>query len=97
MRADEIITSTDSIKIIYLQVKTIYSNFGGRRLSWVAKIGFSARIGRLPVTAAGNLFHSWIVVVDFLFIVIPIVGFCNCSMFCCMLLYVHSSIAIVSS
>ena len=33
------------------------------------------------------------VVVDFLFIVTPIVGVCNCSMFCCMLLYVHSSIA----
>ena len=30
-----------------------------------------------------------------LFIVIPIVGVCNCSMFCCMLLYVHSSIAII--
>ena len=25
----------------------------------------------------------------------PIVGVCNCSMFCCMLLYVHSSIAII--
>ena len=35
------------------------------------------------------------VVVDFLFIVTPIVGVCNCSMFCCMLLYVHSSIAII--
>ena len=34
-------------------------------------------------------------VVDFLFIVIPIMGVCNCSMFCCMLLYVHSSIAII--
>ena len=34
----------------------------------------------------------------FLFIVIPIVmivGVCNCSMFCCTLLYVHSSIAII--
>ena len=31
----------------------------------------------------------------FLFIVTPIVGVCNCSMFCCMLLYVHSSIAII--
>ena len=30
-----------------------------------------------------------------LFIVTPIVGFCNCSMFCCTLLYVHSSIAII--
>ena len=29
-----------------------------------------------------------------MFIVTPIVGVCNCSMFCCTLLYVHSSIAI---
>ena len=36
-----------------------------------------------------------IVVVDCLFIVTPIVGVCNCSMFCCMLLYVQSSIAII--
>ena len=35
------------------------------------------------------------VVVDFLFIVTSIVGVCNCSMFCCTLLYVHSSIAII--
>ena len=34
-------------------------------------------------------------VVDFLFIVTPIVGVCNYSMFCCTLLYVHSSIAII--
>ena len=33
--------------------------------------------------------------VDFLFIVTPIVGVCNCSMFCCTLLYVDSSIAII--
>ena len=36
------------------------------------------------------------VVVDFLFIVTPLVGVCNCSMFCCTLLYVHSSTAIIS-
>ena len=35
------------------------------------------------------------VVVDFLFIVTPIVEVCNCSMFCCTLLYVNSSIAII--
>ena len=35
------------------------------------------------------------VVVDFLFIVTPIVGVCNCYMFCCMLLCVRSSIAII--
>ena len=36
-----------------------------------------------------------VVVVDFLFIVTPIVGVCNCSMFCYTLRYVHSSIAIM--
>ena len=35
------------------------------------------------------------VVVDFMFIVTLIVGVCNCSMFCCTLLYFHSSIAII--
>ena len=35
------------------------------------------------------------VVVDFLFIVTPIVGVGNCSVFCCTLLYVHSSFAII--
>ena len=30
-----------------------------------------------------------------LLIVTPIVGFCYCSMFCCALLYVHSSFAII--
>ena len=29
------------------------------------------------------------------FIVTPIVGVCNCSMFCCTLFYVHSRIAII--
>ena len=36
-----------------------------------------------------------VVVVDFLFFETPILGVCNCSMFCCTLLYVHSSIAII--
>ena len=35
------------------------------------------------------------VVVDSLLIVTPIVGFCNCSMFCCEILCVHSSYAII--
>ena len=44
--------------------------------------------------------HSWVCfcdsgVVDFLFIVTPIVGVCNCSMFCCTFPYVHSSISII--
>ena len=36
-------------------------------------------------------------VVDSLLIVTPIVGFCNCSMFCCALLCIHSSFAIIST
>ena len=32
---------------------------------------------------------------DFLFIVTPIVGVCNCSVFCCTLLCVRSSTAII--
>ena len=36
------------------------------------------------------------VVVDPLLIVTPIVGFCNCSLFCCRLLCIHSSFAIIS-
>ena len=35
-------------------------------------------------------------VVDSLLIVTPIVGFCNCSMFWCVLLCIHSSFAIIS-
>ena len=35
------------------------------------------------------------VVVDVLFIVTPIVGFCNASMFCCTFIYVPSSFATI--
>ena len=45
--------------------------------------------GRCCVRLGGS------VVDDFLFIVTPIMGVCDCSMFCCTLLYVHSSIAII--
>ena len=41
-----------------------------------------------------NLQWLRLVSVLLLLIVTPIVGFCNCSMFCCALLYVHSSFAI---
>ena len=42
-----------------------------------------------------SLYLNGSVVVDFLFIVTPTVEVCNCSMFCCTLLYVYSSIAII--
>ena len=37
--------------------------------------------------------RSKVVVLLLLLIVTPIVGFCNCSMFCCALFCVHSSFA----
>ena len=46
-------------------------------------------LGCCPFKGGGS------VVDDFLFIVTPIVGVCNCSMFCCTLLCVRSSIAII--
>ena len=36
-----------------------------------------------------------LLLLTFLFIITPIAGVCNCSKFCCTLLYVHSSIAII--
>ena len=36
-----------------------------------------------------------LLLLTFLFLVTPIVGVCNCSMYCCTLLYVHYSIAII--
>ena len=45
--------------------------------------------GCCPLKGGGS------VVVDLLLIVTPIVGVCNCSRFCCSLLCVHSSIAII--
>ena len=35
------------------------------------------------------------VVVDFVFVVAPVVGVCGCSVFCCALLCVHSGFAVV--
>ena len=49
----------------------------------------------LNVYAYNQNISNGSVVVDFLFIVTPIVGVCNCSMFCCTLLFVHSSITII--
>ena len=39
--------------------------------------------------------QSGSVVIDSMLMVTPIVGFCNCYMFCCALLYVHSNFAII--
>ena len=41
------------------------------------------------------MFSVMVIQRHFLFIVTPIVRVCNCSMFCCTLLYVQSSIAII--
>ena len=65
-----------------------------------AKIWYQSNAFKPPTPTPGGLgccpFQGGSsVAVDVLFIVTPIVGVCNCSMFCCTLLYVHSSIAII--
>ena len=40
--------------------------------------------------------RRWFFVVDSLLIVTPIVGVCNCTMYCYALVFVHSSLAIIS-
>ena len=52
-------------------------------------LGPPGGLGCCPFWGGGS------VVVDFLFIVAPVVGVCNCSVFCCTLFYVHFSIAII--
>ena len=42
-----------------------------------------------------HILKTYLRLVDLLFIVTSIMGVCNCSLFCCMLLYVHSSFAII--
>ena len=69
-------------------------------LEFMRKYTFIFHMNHLPADNSHEMsFLIWflrqqqtvITVVDFLFIVTPIVGVCNCSMFCCTLLYVHSS------
>ena len=65
-----------------------------RRAESVECASFLGNLGFISDPLMVSTFHNG-VVVDFLFIVTPIVGVCNCSMFCCTLLYVHYSIAII--
>ena len=62
-------------------------------------------LGRRFGTSKMHLSPQWLrllsilrcgsVVADLSFIVTPIVGVCNCSMFCCTLLYVNSRFALI--
>ena len=69
-------------------------------LRWLSLTTFVLRTERKESSDANTMsgmFH-WIggsVVVDFLFIVIPIVGVWSCSVFCCTLLYINSSFVII--
>ena len=57
---------------------------------------------KCPILSRLSINISWIngklhglLLLTFLFIVTPIVGVCNCSMFCYTFCFVHSSIAII--
>ena len=62
-----------------------------------AKIWYQLNAFKPPPGSLGccPFYGGGSVVVDFLYIVTPIVGVWGCAMFCCTLLYVHSSIAII--
>ena len=61
-----------------------------------AKIWYQLNAFKPPVAYAAVRSKAVVLLLlTLLFIVTPIVGVCNCSMFCCALLYVHSSIAII--
>ena len=74
-----------------------FNMFGAQRQNLWLRFGTSKMhlsptpcgLGCCPFKGCGS------VVVDSLLIATPIVGFCNCSMFCCALLCVHSSFAII--
>ena len=68
-----------------------FSNSGvwGEDLVPVGCIWAPGGLGCCPFLGGGY------VVVGLLFIVAPVVGVCGCSMFCCTLLYVTSSFAII--
>ena len=68
-------------------------------LSGHLKIDKTKVFGSCPLYGGGSVVVVVVVVVvdvDSLLIVTPIVGFCNCAMFCWALLYVHCSFSIVS-
>ena len=48
-----------------------------------------------PTVAYADVCSKAVIVIDSLLIVTPIVGFCNCFIFCCALLCVHSSFALI--
>ena len=90
------IPALGNIKKVYsfclseLNISCTSTTAESRAKIWYQKMHLSPRWLRLL-----SVLRHGSVVVDFLFIVTPIVGLCNCSMFCCTLLYVHSSIAII--
>ena len=79
---------------VYLSNRNTYPL--NKRVEWCATFSGSKPKTPLIFKAAEKYGkYGGSVVVDFLFIVTLIVGVCNCYMFCCMLLCVLSSIAII--
>ena len=71
---------------LHYLLDNIFIRFGSKLYRQI--VGIPMGTNCAPLVADLFLFY-------FLFIVTPIVEVCNCSMFCCTLLYVHSSIAII--
>ena len=67
------------------QQRNLGQRFGTSKIN----LSHPSGLGCCPFQGGGSF------VVDLLLIVTPIIGFCNCSLFCCKLLYVHSSFEII--
>ena len=76
-------------KLVLQQQQNLGRRFGTSKMHLSPPPPPPGGLGCCPFLGGGS------VAVDFLFIVTPIVGVCNFSMFCCTLLYIHSSIAII--
>ena len=80
---------------LHYLLDNIFIRFGSKLYRQIVGIPMGTNCAPLVADLFLFCYERGSVVVDFLFIVTPIVGVCNCSMFCCTLLYVHSSIAII--
>ena len=90
--------SSIAVTLIWKRELVAFLNLSSWCLVMVERLFLAVPWGCLRFVIVVFSDHTHLLFYDFLFIVTPIVGVCNCSMFsmvCCMLLYVHSSIATI--
>ena len=85
----------------YLFIMCLVVTYWERADLWALVCGVLLWVCYFPIGILGQLWYLIVSIPDLctlltlFFIVTPIAGVCNCSMFCCTLLYVPSSFAII--